>query len=129
MTFCFFVNLEKRDLRQDVPLGESDGFLGQRKSLQRTQEMGCIFGRTDELVSIQKWPFSAISASICGIPCAAYYTYASAESLDFLDLTKKFSFLIWKPLVCIFLIMDGHELGEEGRPREEFPCLPIPEKG
>jgi hypothetical protein len=59
-----------------------------------------VFG--GELVSIQKWPFSAISASICGIPCAAYYPYASAESLDFLALTKKFSFLIWKPLVCIF---------------------------
>ena len=29
-------------------------------------------------VSIHKWPFSAISASICGIPCATYYMYASA---------------------------------------------------
>jgi hypothetical protein len=41
--------------------------------------------------------------SLCGV-----LLYASAESLDFLDLTKKFSFLIWKPLVCIFLFMDKH---------------------
>ena len=61
------------------------------------------------LVSIQKWPFSAISrpprlsesdggqaASICGIVCAAYDLYASAQSLDFLDFAKNCSFLNWK---------------------------------
>ncbi len=45
------------------------------------------------LVSIHKWPFSAISASICGIACATYHLYASAQSLDFLDLAKNCSFL------------------------------------
>jgi hypothetical protein len=34
--------------------------------------------------------------SICGIPCAAYNLYASAQSLDFLDLAENYSFLIWK---------------------------------
>ena len=48
---------------------------------------------TPWLVSIQKWPFSAISASVCGIACAAYDLYASAQSLDFLDLAKNCSFL------------------------------------
>jgi hypothetical protein len=37
--------------------------------------------------------------SLCGV-----LSYASAESLDFLDLTKKFPFLIWKPLVSIFYL-------------------------
>ena len=41
------------------------------------------------LVSIQKWPFFAISASISGIPCATYHMYVSAQSLDFLDLAEK----------------------------------------
>jgi hypothetical protein len=31
--------------------------------------------------------------SICGIPCAAYNLYASAQSLDFLDLAENCSFL------------------------------------
>jgi hypothetical protein len=48
-----------------------------------------------KLVSIQKWPFFAISASISGIPCATYHMYVSAQSLDFprsnlrLDLAEK----------------------------------------
>ncbi len=33
-------------------------------------------------------PEAAISASICGITCAAYHLYASAQFLDFLDLAK-----------------------------------------
>jgi hypothetical protein len=46
-----------------------------------------ILGRT--LISfIHKWPFSAISALICGIACAACQTYDSAQSLDFLELAK-----------------------------------------
>jgi len=48
------------------------------------------------LVSVQKWPFSAISVSIYGITCATYYSYVSAELLDFLDLAKNYSFLNWK---------------------------------
>jgi hypothetical protein len=38
-----------------------------------------------KLVSIQKWPFSAISASICGITCSRI---GAAVFLDFLDLAK-----------------------------------------
>ena len=53
-------------------------------------------GTPVSLVSIQRWPFSAISVSICGIPCAAYNLYASAQSLDFLDLAENCSFLNWK---------------------------------
>jgi hypothetical protein len=50
-----------------------------------------------ELVSVQKRLFSATSASIYGIACATYFTmYASAQSLDFLDLAKNFSFLVRK---------------------------------
>jgi hypothetical protein len=45
------------------------------------------------LVSIQKWPFFTISASIGGIPCAVYYLHTSAQSLDFLELAKNSSFL------------------------------------
>jgi len=48
------------------------------------------------LVSIQKWPFSAISASICGISCATYHLYVSAQSLDLLAFAKNCSFLNWK---------------------------------
>ena len=47
------------------------------------------------LVSIQKWPFFTISASICGVSCAAYHMYASAQPLDFLDFVKNCSFLNW----------------------------------
>jgi len=44
------------------------------------------------LVSVSKRPFSAISASVCEISCAAYVEYASAQFLDFLDLAKNFTF-------------------------------------
>jgi hypothetical protein len=58
------------------------------------------------LVFRQKWLFSAIAASICWIACAAYDLYASAQSLDFLDLAKNCSFLNWKlellPIVADF---------------------------
>ena len=55
-------------------------------------------------MSIQKWPFSAISASICGVGCAAYHLYASAQPLDFLDLAKNCSFLNWTLLSARFFI-------------------------
>ena len=45
------------------------------------------------LVSVQKRPFSAISASGRGVACAAYLLYASAQRLAFLDLAKNDSFL------------------------------------
>jgi hypothetical protein len=46
------------------------------------------FLEAHKLVSIQKWPFSAISASVSGVICATYYMYVSAQPLDFLDLAK-----------------------------------------
>jgi len=69
------------------------------------------------LVSIHKWLFSAVSVSIgrrltslqdflCDLPM-----YASAQSLDLLDLAKNSSFLDWKLAVCPTLVMffvDGH---------------------
>ena len=56
------------------------------------------------LVSIQKWPFSPISASICRISCATYHVYVSAQSLDLLDLAENCLFLNWKlKLMPIFL--------------------------
>jgi hypothetical protein len=71
------------------------------------------------LVSIQKWFFSTISASIIGAGCAAYASYAFAQPLDFLDLAKSGtrvrglrvakknpSFLIWKPPVPTFFISE-----------------------
>jgi len=48
------------------------------------------------LVSIHKWPFATISTSIFGISCAPYVKYASAQSLDFLDLAANCSFMNWK---------------------------------
>jgi hypothetical protein len=40
----------------------------------------------------RKRAFSAISALLFGIPCAAYLRYASAKSLERLDLAKKSRF-------------------------------------
>jgi len=39
---------------------------------------------------------TVISASACGVACATYYLYGSAQPLDFLDLARNCSFLIWK---------------------------------
>jgi len=63
-----------------------------------------------KLVSIHKWPFSAISASIYGVACAAYYMYASAQPVDFLDLAKNCSFMNWKLSSAYYCIMDGHKV-------------------
>jgi hypothetical protein len=60
------------------------------------------------LVSIQKWPFFKISASIGGIPCAVYYLHTSAQSLDFLELEKNASFPNWRLASAWVLFMDGH---------------------
>jgi hypothetical protein len=73
---------------------------------------------------IQKWLFSAISASICGIPCAKYsIMYISAESLDFLDFAKNFSFLDWKLTSVLSLIYGwardrGNQLDEWKKSRK-----------
>ncbi len=48
----------------------------------------CHVRRQMLLVSIHKWPFSAISVSNCGFACAAYVQYASAQPLVFLDLAE-----------------------------------------
>ena len=61
-----------------------------------------------KLDSIQKWPFSANSASISGVSCAVYYMYTSAQLLDFLDLAKNCSFLNWNLIRAQFLFLDGH---------------------
>jgi hypothetical protein len=46
--------------------------------------------------------------SLCGV-----LSYASAQSLDFLELAQKFSFLGWK-LACVQnSFLDGHQLGKE----------------
>jgi hypothetical protein len=47
------------------------------------------------------------AASICGIVCAAYDLYASAQSLDFLDFAKNCSFLNWK-LELMPIVGDFH---------------------
>jgi hypothetical protein len=62
-------------------------------------------------VPIQKWPFSAISASNCGISCAAYNLYASAQSLDFLDLAEKCSFLNWKLKLLLISVGSNFWMG------------------
>jgi len=41
------------------------------------------------------------------------YSYASAQSLDFLDLAKNCSFLNWKLSSVYNLFMDGHDLRYE----------------
>jgi len=40
---------------------------------------------------------------LCGV-----LKYASAYLLDFLELVKNYSFLNWKLISAIILIMDGH---------------------
>jgi serine/threonine protein kinase len=55
------------------------------KEAYRRKIAGLKRGKASGLVSVSKRPFSAISASICGISCAAYVEYASAQFLDLLD--------------------------------------------
>jgi hypothetical protein len=78
-------------------------------------------------VSIQKWHFSAISASICGIVCAVYNLYTSAQSLDFLDLAKNCSFLNWKlelvPIGADFYFWMGSSVDPHGIQRALLPYL------
>jgi hypothetical protein len=66
--------------------------------------------RSRYLVSIRKWPFCAISVSICGISCATYNVYVSVQSLDFLELAQNCLFPDWK-LNCVRnQFPDGHYL-------------------
>ncbi len=63
-----------------------------------------------KIVSIRKWPFCAISVSICRITCAAYIVYASAQSLEFLELAQNCLFPNWK-LHCVRAwFPDGHKI-------------------
>ena len=76
-----------------------------------------------ELVSIHKWPFSAIPASTrrrrikLRVSLCDVLTYVSAQPLVFLDLAKNCSFMNWKPVVTIVSLMDGHELTAENSGR------------
>jgi hypothetical protein len=57
---------------------------------QRKQILPCSHG---SLLSTRKWPFSAISASIGGIACAAYSSMPPRNAADFLELAKNCTFL------------------------------------
>jgi hypothetical protein len=70
--------------------------IGESGVSQASRWIGIKISQDNKLVSIHKWPFPAISVSICGIACATYQMYASAQSLDFLDLAENSSFLDWK---------------------------------
>jgi hypothetical protein len=72
------------------------------------------------LVSIHKWPFATISTSIFGISCAAYVKYASAQSLDFLDLAANCSFMNWK-LQLAPSGVSGWTLTTNCKPTERIP--------
>jgi hypothetical protein len=60
------------------------------------------------IVSIRKWPFCAISVSICDIACATYIVYVSAQSLDFLKLAQNCLFPNWKLISVYHWFLDGH---------------------
>ena len=51
-----------------------------------------------------------VSVSICGVSCAAYHMYASAQPLDFLDLEKKLLISELDTCYCFYLIY-GWALG------------------
>jgi hypothetical protein len=52
-------------------------------------------------VPVQKWPFSAISASIDIIACAAYNSMPPRNSTDFIELAENCTFLD-RELICAF---------------------------
>ncbi len=78
-----------------------------------------------ELVSIHKWPFSAISASNCGFPCATYYRTSPRKPLFSLTLLENCSFLNWKPTVPTGSLMDGHELNHLDISAQPEVALPV----
>jgi hypothetical protein len=59
-------------------------------------------------VSIHKWPFSAISASIGGIACAAYISMPPRNAADFLELAENCTFLDRKLISARYETADGH---------------------
>jgi hypothetical protein len=55
--------------------------------------------------------------SLCGV-----LSYASAQSLDFLELAQKFSFLDWKLAGVPNSFLDGHKVGNSGEaPQDDMP--------
>ena len=69
-------------------------------------------GESCELVSVHKWPFSAISTSIGGIACAAYSSMPPCNYLISLNFRKICSFLDRKLINALHETADGHELRE-----------------
>jgi len=59
-------------------------------------------------VSVHKWPFSAISASIGGIACAVYRSMPPRNAADFLELAKNCTFLDRKHISAFHETEDGH---------------------
>jgi hypothetical protein len=59
-------------------------------------------------VSVQKWPFSAISASSNGITCAAYTSTPPRNSADFLELAENGTFLDRKLIRVFNETAEGH---------------------
>ena len=83
-------------------------------------------GECCELVSVHRWPFSAIprllrdrSASIGGIACAAYSSMPPRNAADFLELSKNCSFLDRKLINALHETADGHDLREPPPPYNE----------
>jgi hypothetical protein len=64
-----------------------------------------------EIVSVHKWPLSAISASLGGITCAAYTSTPPCNAADFLELAKNCAFLDRKLNSVLNETVDGHETG------------------
>jgi len=64
----------------------------------------------DKLVSVHKWPFPAISASIGGIACAAYTSTPPRNSTDFLELAENGTFLDRKRISALKKTVAGHTL-------------------
>jgi hypothetical protein len=64
----------------------------------------------DDSVSVHKWPFTAISASIGGIACAAYRSAPPRNAADFLEPAENCSFLDRKLISALNGTVDGHKL-------------------
>ena len=65
-----------------------------------------IVGQT--VVSVHKGPFSAISLSIGGIPCAAYTSTSPRNAADFLELAENCTLLDRKLINDFSETMAGH---------------------
>jgi hypothetical protein len=61
------------------------------------------------MVSVLKWPFSEISASIGGIACAAYRSMPPRNAADFFEVAENCAFLDRKLINPLFETADGHQ--------------------